>query len=56
MALEHVDQADGLAVGERHDHVGARAEVVEDALRRDGGGHTSRHARKSARMRDLEAS
>jgi hypothetical protein len=42
--LEHVEQPNGLAVGERDDHVGARADVIEDVLGRDCRGGTSRHA------------
>ena len=45
VALEHVEEPDRLAVGERNDQVGARADVVEHALRRDRCGQTSGHAR-----------
>jgi hypothetical protein len=56
MALEHVEEADRLAVGERDDHVGARTDVVQHALRCDRRGQTSRHVRMLARMGGVHAS
>jgi hypothetical protein len=49
LALEDVDEADGLAVGEGQDHVGAGPDVIEDVLLAAGGGTQSRHARLSSR-------
>ena len=47
LALEHVEQPDRLPVGQREDHVRARADVREDVLRPAGGGQRSRHQRVS---------
>ena len=49
LALEHVQQPDGLAVGEREDHVGARADVREDLLGPARGGQSSRHDEEDAK-------
>ena len=48
LALEHVEQPDRLAVGQRQDHVRARPHVGEDVLGAAGGGQRSRHARSMA--------
>jgi hypothetical protein len=50
MRLEHVDQADRLSVGHRHDQVGVGRDVIEHRL----GGHRARHP-QSVRERPAPA-
>ena len=50
LALEHVEHPDGLAVGQREDHVGARAHVGEHVLGPARGGQRSRHAARIAHV------